>query len=778
MEDIIKISVRNLIEFVMRSGDIDNSFMSMNRALEGTLAHQKVQKSYDENYKAEVYLKYSLEYDKYTIILEGRADGILMHDDKIVIDEIKSTTRDLETLEEDYNVLHWAQVKCYAFIYSVQNDLEKIDVQLTYFNIETEKIKKFIKDISKKELQKFFYDVIEKYIEWANLTFEWGEIRNSAIATLDFPFPQYRKGQRELAVATYKTIKEGKKLFVQAPTGIGKTMSTLFPSIKAMGEGNASKIFYLTAKTITRQVPISSMELLREKGLRAKTLVITAKDKICLNDKVACNPRECQYAKGHYDRVNDAIMDIIQNEDLITRDIVISYSEKHKVCPFEFSLDISLWCDVIICDYNYVFDPQVYLKRFFEMEGKEYVFLIDEAHNLVDRSREMFSASINKADFMDLRNIFKEEYESIYKSIGKINTILNKIKKENITENNFYQKEAVSELYYPITKLISQMEVFLIEKREHPEYDKVLEFYFGLITFIKIFEFYDEHYVTSVEIDSREMILRLYCVDSSYLLSVGLNRGIAAILFSATLTPLEYHRELLGGNVNDYHIKLSSPFPRNNLCLLINNHISTKYKDRDRTYLDIVENIEIFVNLKKGNYFIFFPSYVYMKIIYEKLIERNPNKNIIMQNSSMTEIEREEFLSRFDYEEDLIAFVVMGGIFSEGIDLVGEKLIGAVIVGVGMPQISFERDIIKDYFNSHDENGFDYSYVFPGMNKVLQAAGRVIRSEEDKGAILLIDDRYNTFKYKELFPQEWLHFKRVLNQEQMGDLLEEFWNND
>lgn len=775
MENIIKISVRNLIEFVLRSGDIDNSFMSMNRALEGTLAHQKVQKSYGPEYKPEVYLKHSIDYDKYIILLEGRADGVLTLEDKILIDEIKSTTRDLETIEEDYNPLHWAQAKCYAFIYSVQNKLDNIGIQLTYFHIELQETKKFIKDFSIIELKEFFYDVIDKYIKWANLTFEWGEIRDKTIKTLDFPFPKYRKGQRELAVAAYKTIQESKKIFAQAPTGIGKTMSTLFPSIKSIGEGIASKIFYLTAKTITREVPLNSMELMMSKGLRAKALVITAKDKICLNDKVKCNPRDCAYAKGHYDRVNDAIMDILKNEDLMSREVILSYAKKHNVCPFEFTLDISLWCDVVICDYNYVFDPQVYLKRFFEAEGQDYILLIDEAHNLVDRSREMFSASLNKADFLDLRDIFKEEYAPIYKSMNKVNTIFNKIKKDADIKDSYYQKEDISELYYPVTKLITQMEPFLIEKKEHPDYEKVLEFYFGLITFIKISEFYDEHYVTSIENDGRNMILKQYCVDSSYLLNLALKRGRAAIFFSATLTPLEYHRELLGGNKEDYHIKLSSPFPKENLCLIVNDHISTRYKDREKTYLNIVESIEAFTNSKKGNCFIFFPSYAYMKNIYEMLIQRNPTQNIVMQESAMTETQREEFLSRFNDEEDLIAFAVMGGIFSEGIDLVGEKLIGAVIVGVGMPQICFERDIIKDYFNHNNENGFDYAYVFPGMNKVLQAAGRVIRSEEDRGAILLIDDRYGTFRYKELFPNEWTHFKRVLGKTNMEKILKDFW---
>lgn len=775
MDNMIRVSVRNLVEFVLRSGDIDTSFMSMGRALEGTLAHQKVQKSYGHEYSAEVYLKHNMEYGKYTILLEGRADGIFKYTDNIIIDEIKSTTRDLDLIEEDYNPLHWAQAKCYGYIYAVQNQLDEISIQLTYFHIETEEIKKFIRKFTFKQIEEFFYNLIDMYIEWANLTFDWGEIRDATIKDLSFPFESYRRGQRELAVATYSTIKEGKKIFAQAPTGIGKTMSTLYPGIKSIGEGITAKIFYLTAKTITREVPKASMELMIRQGLRAKTLVITAKDKICSNDLVKCNPRDCKAAKGHYDRVNDAIMDIFENEDLITRDVVTSYAIKHNVCPFEFELDVSLWCDVIICDYNYLFDPQVYLRRFFENEGQDYVFLIDEAHNLVDRSREMFSAELNKSTFLDLKDIFVDKYPPIYKAINKCNTLMNKLRKELEIEDDYYQKDEITDLHYPLKRLITVMEPWLIDEKSHPDYDKVIEFYFNVGTFLKISDFYDEHYVTYFENNGRDLIIRLYCVDSSYLLSQALKRGRAAIFFSATLTPLDYHRDLLGGNKEDYHIKLSSPFPKDNLMLMVNDHISTKYKDRDRTYLEVVQNIETMVHSREGNYFVFFPSYVYMKSVYSFISDRNPLLNINIQDTNMTELEREEFLNRFSEDENVIAFAVMGGIFSEGIDLTGDKLIGAIIVGVGLPMICFQRDIIKDYFNNSIGQGFEYAYVYPGMNKVLQAAGRVIRSENDRGAILLIDDRFGTHRYKDLFPNEWHHYRRVSDREYMEELLDKFW---
>lgn len=775
MKKTIKISVRNLIEFVLRSGDIDNSFMSTSRALEGTLAHQKVQKSYGLEYSSEVTLKHSFSYNDYILEIEGRVDGIIKLPEEIIIDEIKSTTKKLEDIDEGYSHLHWAQAKCYGYIYALQNELTNIYIQLSYFQIESEELKIFKRNFSFMELEVFFIDIIERYIKWAKLTFDWAVIRDNTILGIDFPFKKYRNGQRELAVAAYKTIKEGKNLFAQAPTGIGKTMSTLFPSIISIGERTISKIFYLTAKTITREIPIKSMELLMNNGLRAKTLVITAKDKICLNDEVKCNPRDCIYAKGHYDRVNEAIVDLFKNEDMITRDIVLEYSNKHTVCPFEFSLDISLWADVVICDYNYVFDPQVYLKRFFDGLAKDYVFLIDEAHNLIERSREMFSAEINKREFLDLRGIFKDKYTSLYKSVNKCNSIMNNLKRE-IDKGNYYQREEITDLYYPIKRLITLMEPWLIAEKEDENYDKVMDFYFKLTKYIKISDFYDEHYVTSIEVMDRDMIIKLYCVDSSNLLKESLKRGKSGVFFSATLTPLEYHMDLLGGSKEDYFIRLSSPFPRKSLNLLIRDDISTKYKDRDKTYLDIVESIEVFIKSKIGNYFVFFPSYAYMRNIYEIYSERNSDLNIVIQEGNMTELEREEFLNKFSKEDDLIAFVVMGGIFSEGIDLLGDMLIGAAIIGVGLPQICFDRDIIRDYFKEKTNLGFEYAYMYPGMNKILQSAGRVIRSEEDKGAILLIDDRFGSQRYKELFPGEWKHYKAVKNTAQLRENLNLFWN--
>ena len=780
MNKIVEISVRNLIEFVMRSGDIDNRFRSMNRLVEGTRAHQKIQKEYGENYRSELALKYNFPYKEYQFEIEGRADGIYRFRDDAMVDEIKSTSYDLEDIEEDSNPTYWAQAKIYAYIYAEQEGLESIDVQVTYFNIETEKTKFFKREHTIGELEKFFTSIIEKYISWAELSFGWETDRDESIEKLEFPFTNYRKGQRELAVAVYKTILEKKKLFAKAPTGIGKTVSTLFPSLKAMLGNNAKKIFYLTAKTITRQAPIKTIKILMDGGLKLKSIVLTAKDKICLNDEVKCNPRDCQFAKGHFDRVNDAIMDIFLNEDLIGREKIKEYSLKHKVCPFEFQLDVSLWMDVIICDYNYAFDPQVYLKRFFEGMSSNYVFLIDEAHNLVDRSREMFSASLNKEDFKGIQEVFNKKNPSIYKKLVRIENIFDKIERKEEITGNFKTDEEYTEFYFPLKGLLTSLEPWLVDSGEGEDYEKVIDVYFDIVKYLKISELFDSNYVTEIEkweeANEEGMQIKLFCVNPASLLRQALKRGASSTFFSATLTPIDYYKDLLGGLEDDYHMRLSSPFPRENLKLLLRDNISTRYKDRERTYIDVVECIKAFIDSKKGNYIIFFPSYYYMEKIYE-LMEYD-GLNMSLQERDMKEDAREDFLNLFKEEDDLVAFSVVGGMFSEGIDLVGDQLIGAAIIGVGLPGINFERDIVKEYFNSKNGKGFDYAYTYPGINKVLQAGGRVIRTEEDRGSILLIDDRFGNAKYEKLLPEEWSDSKKVRTGREIQEKLGRFWKMD
>lgn len=791
----IKISVRNLVEFVLRSGDLDSRFTGSSRALEGTKAHQKIQKEYKDKfskekqipidelvnnktikkeYYAEVVLRHNIEYKDFLFIVEGRADGIIIEGDNFIIDEIKTVTRPLETVDEDYNPLHWAQAKCYAYIYALQNGLSNIDVQVTYYNINDNETKKLIQNFNINDLESFFNDLLEKYYFWANLIKDWNIKRTNSIKNIDFPFNSYRKGQRELAVAVYGTIKEEKNIFVQAPTGIGKTISTLFPSIKAMGENLTSKVFYLTAKTITRSVAEEAIKLMQDKGLELKSVTLTAKDKICFKEKSSCNPEECEFAKGHFDRINNALRKVLSEENIMDRETIIRYSREFNVCPFEFSLDLALLADCIICDYNYAFDPRVYLRRFFDND-ENYVFLIDEAHNLVDRARDMFSSELYKSKFLELKKIMKNKEPKIYKALDKINSYMLKLKK--LYKNPHIQKNSLEDIYPLLRKLVSESEQWLTQNNKTEGHEQLLELYFNILTFIRISEFYNDAYVTYIEEQDNDIKIKMFCLDPSSLLYDRVKQAKASIFFSATLTPINYFKDMLGGCNNDYILRLESPFSPENRAILIGDRVPTRYKYREKSYSIIVQYIKTTVSSKKGNYIVFFPSYKYMKDVYSELKEQYPHIKTLIQDSSMKEEERELFLSEFkeNNEETIVAFAVLGGIFSEGIDLKYDRLIGAIIVSVGIPQVCLERDIIMDYFNKKDDKGFKYAYMYPGMNKVLQAAGRVIRTEIDKGVIVLVDDRFSDSEYKKLFPKEWYPNLGVRSVKDIENNLKGFW---
>ncbi|MBV4422466.1 ATP-dependent DNA helicase [Clostridium tyrobutyricum] len=802
-QDVIKISVRNLVEFVLRQGDLDNRFTSNVRALEGTRVHQKIQQQYKDKiigdksatYNCEVSLKYEIIYRKFKFLIEGRADGIILEDDCVTIDEIKTVTRPLEMIDATYNPLHLAQVKCYAYIYAYENKLDYICVQLTYYNINDHKVK-FIKEkINIEDLRGFFIDILDKYYKWVELKKDWNDIRNKSIDDLKFPFKSYRTGQRKLAAVVYGTIRDKKRLFVQAPTGIGKTISTIFPSIKALATQKLSTIFYLTAKTTTRATAEETLKIMFERGLRLKSITITAKEKVCLNDDTACNPEHCEYARGHYNRVNEAIFEIINSEDLITRDKIIKYSKKFQICPFEFCLDTALFCDYVICDYNYAFNPRVYLRRFFDESSEKNVLLIDEAHNLVDRSRDMFSAEIYKKSFLHIKKFIKKEDNKILKCLNKINSYMLDLKKNcnlefkdlkdklsgdivYIKKNIYAQKSKMSEIYFLLKNFSSQIEEWMIKNAGQTGYDEILDEYFIVNNFIRIYEIYNDNFITYIENMAGDLKVKILCIDPSTLLDERMKSAEASILFSATLSPMNYFKDILGGRAEDYNMTLLCPFERRNREILISSNISTVYRSREESCLPIINYIKTVVSRRTGNYIVFFPSYGYMDRVYELFIEKFPDVKTSIQKSGMSESEREKFLNDFkeDSKESFISFAVLGGLFSEGIDLKGDKLIGSIIVGVGLPKISFERDIIMDFFNKKNGLGYEYSYMYPGMNKILQAAGRVIRTESDRGVILLIDKRFMTVKYKKLFPREWYPNHIIDCEHDIESILKVFWD--
>lgn len=781
----ISVSVRGIVEFLFREGDITGGegTFSKDAMQAGSRIHRKIQGKMGLNYQAEVPLKINIERPDFVLIIEGRADGIITEDNFVTIDEIKGVYKKLENLVEPVYV-HKAQAMCYAYIYALKEGLSEIAVQMTYCNLDTEQIKRFKETFTFEELKIWFEDMTDEYCKWMQFDVDNRKLRNDSIETLEFPY-DYRPGQKNMAAMVYLSIKDRKNLFVQAPTGIGKTMAALFPAIQAMGNGYAEKMFYLTAKTIARSVALDGLTILRNNGLHFRSVLITAKEKICPMDETNCDPDYCPYAKGHYDRINKAMYDCLVNEDNITRDVLLSYADKHMVCPFEMGLDVSLYVDGIICDYNYVFDPRVRLRRYFGEGAKgEFVFLTDEAHNLVERASAMYSACIYKEDFLKMRKLLMPFNSKICKLLAGCNKELLEIKKMCESEKRYVIVSDIDSLYLKLLRLHAHLESFMEESKEinalKPHKDEILEFYFQINQFLNIYELMDESYeIYGEQVDSSSFMLKLYCIHPANNLSECIEKGNATIFFSATMLPINYYKELLHNDENDAAIYIPSPFPKKNRQIMVGNDVSSRYKLRTPAmYEKIAKYIDIMVHGKQGNYMAFFPSYKMMNDVYECgcAIGLFGDIEVIVQDSHLSEQERDEFISRFREEEKpVLGFCILGGIFSEGIDLAGEHLIGAAIVGTGLPMVCNENEIKLNYFSDREDKGFEYAYLYPGMNKVQQAAGRVIRTMDDRGVILLLDERFVTRQVVDTFPAEWEDY-RVVNLNTVSAELEDFWN--
>jgi DNA excision repair protein ERCC-2 len=795
------ISVRDLVEFVLRQGDLggDRDFVGSDRALAGIRGHQKIQRSRPTGYLTELPVVYKVEKDEFTLQIRGRIDGLLITTGQVLLEEIKTVQG---TWDHEPDPLHWAQAKYYAFIHAQEHALKEIKIQLVYLELTDGKVTEFRQTFSFAELSDFFATTTAIYVDWLRERHHWCLARDASTAALAFPFANYRPGQRELAVAAYRVLANGGRLFLAAPTGIGKTISVLFPAVKALGEGKLERIFYLTARTVGRAIAEKALVDLRRAGLKLRAVTLTAKEKVCVHDGKPCDLLTCPLALGYYDRVKPAIREALEREK-ITRVVLEEVGQKHQVCPFELSLDVSLWVDAIICDYNYVFDPQVYLRRHFAEDGGAYGFLVDEAHNLVDRAREMFSADLDGWEILDVKRAVKKASPRCSKALTQLHTAMRKL--GNATkphENSFEASDPSSELNLfpvktapirseengvstnpefpdsliePLETALDEVENWLVKNQPAEFREALLALYFRLHSFRRTAELYDERFVTIIE-SGPAIKVRLFCLDPSLLLRKALARGKAAIFFSATLTPMDYYRTLLGGAPEDPVLQLSSPFPSQNLAVLIQDRIQTHFKGRADSLGDVVEAIGTLVRGRRGNYLVYFPSYQYLNDTLQEFQIRFPPISVLVQRPGMTEPERDAFLAAFSVEhgETLVGFAVLGGIFGEGIDLVGERLIGAVIVGVGLPQLCVERNLIRDYFQQQNAAGFDYAYTFPGMNRVLQAVGRVIRSETDHGVVLLIDARFDELRYRRLFPA-WWKFVKVRNSDALRETVAGFW---
>lgn len=781
----LKASVRDIVDYACQSGDIRSLSLGTARAVDGIKAHQKIQKRFAKEYdayQAEVNVSHQFVSGDITLSIRGRLDGLFQTEQGMVVDEIKSTSLDLGSLEVDPK--HIAQAKFYAYIVAKERGLESIGVQLTYVKLKSFEIHQIVEPCSMLELEGFFTETVECYLDMAREMAKYQKKKNQSIEVLPFPYESYRKGQRKLMNGVYHSVMEDRKLFARAPTGIGKTLATLFPAIKTLPL-RPGKIFYLTAKTIGREVAFSALNQLEHKGLILKRINITAKDKICLSEEKICDAKACIYADGHYDRVLEALKAILDASNCYDRETIVAYAKKYRVCPYELSLDLTQYCDCIVCDYNYAFDPSSSLRRYFSDEPLEsvssedarYLFLIDEAHNLIDRARQMYSSELSKKHILTLKKLFHKQDAALYRYLNKMNQFLIEKRKECL-DTEFLVEEDYPEEFCDLARgVVYRTEKIYSTLSEKKRKDALLDFYFACRDFLKKVELYDGHYRTYYRKDKNELILKLYCVDPKENIKKYMDNAQSSILFSATLSPLDYFKQALGAEESSYGMVLETPFCSDNLLLMIQDRISTKYRDRDRTAGRVAESILQVAKSKIGNYIAFFPSYRYLEQVYS-IVETRAEKEIelLKQETGLDEFAKKEFLASFEDsgERTLLAFAVLGGMFAEGIDLRGEKLSGAIVVGVGLPAMDIERELIKEYFNGASKDGFQQAYVIPGMNKVLQAAGRVIRQETDRGVVLLIGSRFSQAGYKKLFPPEWYGAKGVA-----GEIAEEvysFWD--
>ncbi|WP_309122031.1 ATP-dependent DNA helicase [Paenibacillus sp.] len=758
METRVKISVRALAEYAYRGGSIESGFRAATTLLDGTRAHQQLQKDYTERDRKEVHLEGRLAYEELVFELEGRCDGLLIGEDgSVTIEEIKSTAAELADIGEASHPVHWGQAMCYAYLYAANEGVPALSIRLTYVHVPSYALKRFTRRMELPELELAVRELVRAYAPFARLQLRHVAERDRSCRALAFPYDAYRPGQRKLAGAVYKSAVDGKRLFARAPTGTGKTISTIFPAAKAIGEGALDRFYYLTARTITRTAAEEALALLEAKGLHLRSATLTAKEKICFQAEMRCQKEFCEYADGYYDRINEALLDALTHETRLTRTVIETYARKHRVCPFEFSLDAAYAADAVVCDYNYVFDPRVSFKRMPEETKRRTALLVDEAHNLVDRGREMFSAELTKSPFLQLRRLWKTE--NVGDAAKAVNDFFVGFRKaagaERSVVTNFYPEELIP----LVARFGEEAERTLLGSRasDGEALALLLETYFAALSFLRIAERYDEAYVTYAELGKTDVRLKLFCLDPSSALR-GMGKGYRSqAFFSATLSPISYYREMLGGEAEDYHVAVPSPFSKEQLEVQLL-PVSTRYRDRASTKAPIADALRRLLEKRQGNALAFFPSYDYMNEVLAAYLETGtPEAHVIVQRNGMSEEEREAFLAAFQPggARRVLAFAVMGGIFSEGVDLTLDRLGVVVVVGVGLPQVGLEREVMKAYFDRTGRNGFDFAYLYPGMTKVLQAGGRLIRTEEDRGTLLLVDDRFLQPQYHRLLPEEW-----------------------
>lgn len=760
------IAVREFVEFLLRSGDLSaGTFGGLYRAREGIEGHRRIRRTRPEGYRSEVPVRRTFGGKDGAWELTGRIDGLFEDGDRPVLEEIKTTREPFDLLSAD-DPLHWAQAMTYAHMLVLGEGLGGIDVQLTYLHVSSGDIRTSRRTFTAPELATFFAPLDAAFSAWVSKIAAWQRARDASIETLEFPFPDWRPGQRDMANAIANAVRERRRLFAEAPTGIGKTISALWPAIRALRDGACDAITFVTARTTGRAIAEDTIARMRERGLRLKTLTLTARDRICFAEEGGCDPTSCPYALGYYGRLAAARENAFDS-DTWDQTGIESLARHHNICPFALSLDLLPWADLAICDYNYVFDPRVGLSALSGTAAADRLLLVDEAHNLPDRARDMFSAEIRDSEFSSLIADLPAPARGLRSSASAVrHAIAHATRSETAQTGNSIPPALLDSL----EEFIGRANARLIESRPEPCRDSLMAACLSAFDFVRTAARFGPDYATLASRDASGPRFRLLCLDPGPRIRETVARFKAAAFFSATLTPLEFFRDALGGQADDDTLRLPSPFPREHLGLIVAAHVSTEFRDRAASAAQVADLLACAAETRPGTHVAYFPSYEYLRKVRETFVAAHPAIPVTAQQPAMNEDAKTRFLELLRAPQPGIpamAFAVLGGLFAEGIDLPGGRLAGIFVIGVGLPQLCIERDLIRRRFDASGHDGFAAAYAYPGFNRVLQAAGRLIRSHSDSGTVVLIDRRFAREDYRGLFPDHWRHARIASSLDEM-----------
>ena len=771
MDKLIKVGVRQLVDFSCRSGDLGYEAEPGVSAIEGIRTHQKIQKRYQSEASAEHSIKHTFSIDEYQLELGGRVDLLFASESPPRVEEIKTVYRNTRPASISEDESHWAQVKCYAACYVMQENLKQISVSLNLVNLLSHEEHREVILCQRSELISWLEQVLRRYLDWQRLVSEHRKAMLSSAAKLAFPFDAFREQQRGFAAQVYRNIQQGNQLLIEAPTGSGKTISTLFPSVKAIGEDLADQIIYLSAKTSGQNQAIKAIEAMINRGLDSSYLVIQAKAKCC-----ACvnNPGEitaegkCRRCLGFFDRL-PAARDALMEKQRLDVNTIRTVADDYQLCAFELSLQMLPWTDIVICDLNYIFDPLVQLS-YFKTDNSRKLLLIDEMHNLVDRARGMYSACLNRK--LIKQALGATNSVSVNRAVRSISNALDNWGRE-LEANEFVSHEVPQLLTRATSRFSEKLEVDLFTNKHVAS--ETLELSKAVFRFQCITNLYGEHHRTISKKPAGQREVKLTCLNAFEYLNQIYPLFQTVCGFSATLSPSSYFQQALGFDDNSQASHIESSFPHQNQQVTICNFIDTRYRQRQQYIPQICAAIYCCYTSKPGNYLVFFSSYHFMHQVHEYFQQHYAEVDTMLQLKASDDQQRSDFLAHYFEYDNTLGFAIMGGIFAEGIDYVGNSLIGAIVVGVGMPQASTEQQLIQQDFDNMKMNGFDFAFRFPGLIRVKQSAGRVIRSELDRGVVVLIDNRFSQTAYRQQLPSHW-QTELCNNIETLEHALRNFWS--